>query len=154
YKFIEAPRPELYDLHADSGEQKNIYESKNQFVADSRKLLGITFPGPANQKTGPLPDPKDKIQEQNLLHRALIATQNNRLADAHRALDQVLQLNPKSSLALRQSGEVELQTGDYPQAVAHLKQAREVAPDDPAIWFLLGQALEKMKDFEGARTVL
>ena len=51
-------------------------------------------------------------------------------------------------------GEVELQTEDYPQAAAHLKQAREIAPDDPAIGFLLGQALQKMKDLEGARTVL
>ena len=152
-KFIEAPRPELYDLHTDAGEQKNIYDTNNELVTNSRKLLASVFPSPANQ-TGPLPDPKDKIQEQNLLHRALIATQDDRLADAHRALDQVLQLNPKSSLALRQLGEVELQTGDNQQAVAHLKQAREITPDDSAIGFLLGQALQKIKDFEGARTVL
>jgi len=154
HKFIEAPRAELYDLHADAGEQKNLYDPNNELVANSRKLLGSLFPPPANQPAGPLPDPKDKIQEQNLLHRALIATQDNRFADAHRALNQALQLNPKSSLALRQSGEVELQTGDYQQAAAHLKQAKEVSPDDPAIGFLLGQALDKMKDLEGARTVL
>jgi len=55
---------------------------------------------------------------------------------------------------LRQLGEVELKTGDYEKAAAHLKQAREVAPDDPAVAFLLGQTLQKMKDLEGARTVL
>ncbi len=152
-KFIEAPRPELYDLRADAGEKNNLYDSENEWAANSRKLLATVFPPSANQH-GTLPDPKDKIQEQNLLHRALIATQDNRFADAQRALDQVLQLNPKSSLALRQLGEVELQTGDHQQAVAHLKQAREVAPDDPAIGFLLGQALQKVKDFEGARAVL
>ena len=86
---------------------------------NSRKLLASVFPPAANQPSTSLPDPKDKIQEQNLLHRALIATQDNRFADAHRALDQVLQLNPKSSLALRQLGEIELQTGDYQQATAH-----------------------------------
>ena len=154
-KFIEAPRPELYDLRTDAGEQKNVYDPNSELVANSRKLLASAFPpSPPNQAAVPLPDPKDRIQEQNLLHRALIATQDDRFVDAHRALDQVLQLNPKSSLALRQAAEVELQTGSYQQAAAHLKQAREIAPDDPAIAFLLGQALEKMKDFDGARTVL
>jgi arylsulfatase A-like enzyme/Flp pilus assembly protein TadD len=153
-KFIEAPRPELYDLRVDAGEQKNLYDANNERVANSRKLLASVFPPAANQPSTSLPDPKDKIQEQNLLHRALIATQDNRLADAHHALDQVLQLNPKSSLALRQLGEIELQAGDYQQATAHLKQAKDAAPDDPATGFLLGQALQKMKDFEGARTVL
>ena len=152
-KFIEAPRPELYDLRSDAGAQKNLYDPQNELVANSRKLLASLFPPLANQPSGPLPDPKDKIQEQNLLHRALIATQDNRFADAHSALDQVLKLNPKSSLALRQLGEVELQTADYEQAAAHLKQAREVAPDDPAVGFLLGKARQKMKDFE-ARAVL
>ena len=153
YKFIEAPRPELYNLQGDPAEQKNVYEPKSEVVAEVRKFLANIYPQ-SNQPSNPLPDPKDKIQEQNLLHRALIATQDNRFPDAHQALEQLLQLNPKSSLALRQMGEVELQTGDYPQAAAHLKQAREIAPDDPAIGFLLGQALQKMKDFEGARSVL
>jgi len=153
-KFIEAPRPELYDLRSDAGEQNNLYDPHNELVANSRKLLASVLPPLANQPSGSLPDPKDKIQEQNLLHRALIATQDHRFADAHTALDQVLKLDPKSSLALRQLGEVELQTADYQQAAAHLKQAREVAPDDPAVGFLLGQALQKIKDFEGARAVL
>ena len=153
-KFIEAPRPEFYDLRSDAGEQNNLYDPHNELVANSRKLLASVLPPLANQPSGSLPDPKDKIQEQNLLHRALIATQDHRFADAHTALDQVLKLDPKSSLALRQLGEVELQTADYQQAAAHLKQAREVAPDDPAVGFLLGQALQKIKDFEGARAVL
>ena len=154
-KFIEAPRPELYDLQSDSTEQKNLYEPTSELVATSRKLLADIFPqAQANQPPGPLPDPKDKIEEQNLLHRALIATQDNRFTDAHRALEQVLQLNPKSSLALRQLGEVELQTKDYSSAASHLKQGREISPDDPAIAFLLGQTLQKMNDLEGARTVL
>jgi len=153
-KFIEAPRPEFYDLRSDAGEQNNLYDPHNELVANSRKLLASVLPPLANQPSGSLPDPKDKIQEQNLLHRALIATQDHRFADAHTALDQVLKLDPKSSLALRQLGEVELQTADYQQAAAHLKQAREVAPDDPAVGFLLGQALQRIKDFEGARAVL
>jgi tetratricopeptide (TPR) repeat protein len=150
HKFIEAPRPEFYDLRADPSEQKNIYESENSTVKSSRALLAELHP----QSASALPDPKDKIEEQNLLHRALIAIQNDRFTDARAALEQILQVDAKSALALRLQGEVGLQTGDYEKAAAYLKQAREVAPDDPAVAFLLGQALQKMKDLEGARAIL
>jgi choline-sulfatase len=150
HKFIEAPRPELYDLKPDPGEQKNVYAADNGQVKSSRALLAELHPTPAMT----LPDPKDKIAEQNLFHRALMAIQDSRYGEAHSALDQVLQEDPKSPLALRLSGETELQTGDYEKAAAHLKLARESAPGDPAVAFLLGQALEKTKDFEGARSLL
>ena len=144
-----------YDLRSDAGEQKNLYDPQTELVANlQRQYCGRLYPTPRQTSRGTVSDPKDKIQEQNLLHRALIATQDNRLVDAHHSLEQVLQLNPKSSLALRQMGEVELQSEDYPQAVAHLKQAREIAPDDPAIGFSSRETLQKMKDLEGARTVL
>ena len=150
HKFIEAPRPEFYDLKSDPGEQQNLYSGNSDAIKDSRAMLAELHLAPAMT----LPDPKDKIEEQNLFHRALMAIQDNRYSDAHAALDQVLQQDPKSPLALRLSGETELQAGDYAKAAAHLKLARESAPGDPAVAFLLGQALEKTKDFEGARTLL
>src|SRR6202023_3909898 len=68
-----------------------------------------------------LPDPKDKIEEQNLLHSAMIASDDNRIDQARQALEKVLQLDPKSPTAARQLGELELHTGDYAQAAEHLK---------------------------------
>ena len=150
HKFIEAPRPEFYDLQSDPNEQKNIYAPEAAAVKSSQALLAELHPPP----TSILRDPKDKIEEHNLFHRALIAIQDSRFADATAALEQVLQHDPKSSLALRLLGEAELQTGDYEKAAAHLKQARELAPNDPAVAFLLGQALQKKKDLVGARAVL
>ncbi len=150
HKFIEAPKPEFYDLQSDPGELKNIYAAENETVKHQRALLA-ELPPPASRT---LPDPKDKIEEQNLLHRALIAIQDGRFAAARIALERVLQLDAKSSLALRFIGEAELQSGDYTKSAAHLKQARELAPDDGAVAFLLGQALQKTNDLEGARSVL
>jgi predicted Zn-dependent protease len=109
---------------------------------------------PSPTSSAVLPDPKDKIEQQNLLHKAMIAMQDKRPEEARGALEQVLQLDAKSSLALRQLGELELQTGEYSKAAQHLKRAREAAPDDPAVAFLLGQALQKIKDLGGARSVL
>ncbi len=60
-----------------------------------------------------LPDPKDKIDEQNLLHTAMMASDDNRTDEARQALEKVLQLDPKSPTALRQLGELEFHAGDY-----------------------------------------
>jgi arylsulfatase A-like enzyme/Flp pilus assembly protein TadD len=183
FKFIEAPRPELYDLHSDPGELKNGYEPGNTTVQRFRGMLAQVKPGISGQTSSPgadiegarsdlqalgytsgsnaagasaaaLPDPKDKIEEQNLLHVAMLATDDDREADARAALEKVLLLDSKSPTALRQLGELELKAGDYAKAADHLKRAREVRPDDSTAAFYEGQAREKMRDLAGARDAL
>jgi predicted Zn-dependent protease len=101
-----------------------------------------------------MPDPKDNIEEQNLLHAAMIASEDNRSADARKTLEKVLVLDPKSATALRQLGEIELQSGDYVQSADHLKGALSIRPDDASASFYAGQALEKAHDLAGARDAL
>jgi predicted Zn-dependent protease len=84
----------------------------------------------------------------------MIASEDNRSADARKTLEKVLALDPRSPTALRQLGELELQAGDYVQAAHHLKSASEVRPDDAAASFHEGQALEKTHDLAGARDAL
>ncbi len=179
FKFIEAPKPELYDLQKDPGE----LGPTSEMVQKGRKLLtdlrakkppaaagsaAAASPGAANQlqalgyvaetsstnAPSGLPDPKDKIEEQNLLHTAMIASEDERPAEARSALEKVLQLDPKSPTALKQIGELELKAGEYAKAAAHLKTAREIRPDDATAAFEAGQALEKTDDLAGARDAL
>ena len=185
FKFIEAPRPELYDLHADPRELANRYQPSDPTVQkfhgmlteikakspappsgaavqssqDSSALKALGYQGgngvSANSaEASQLPDPKDKIEEQNLLHSAMIASDDNRTDQAQQALEKVLQLDPKSVTGLRQLGELELHAGDYAKAAEHLKQAREAAPGDATAAFYEGQAREKIGDFAGARDAL
>src|SRR6266481_5747345 len=140
FKFIEAPRPELYDLRADPGELTNNYQPQNSTAQKFRALLAevrAKTPPPSSadaasaaasgandqlkalgyqdhvaagssaaaSEPSRLPDPKDKIEEQNLLHTAMMASDDNRSEEARRALENVLQLDPKSPTALRQLGE-------------------------------------------------
>ena len=116
-----------------------------------RASLAREFPQ-TSAETSKLPDPKDKIEEQNLLHSAMIASDDNRTDQARQALEKVLQLDPKSLTALRQLGELELHAGDYAQAAEHLKRARESGDANAA--FYEGQAREKIGDFAGARDAL
>ena len=156
-KFIEAPRPELYDLQLDASESNNRYQSSDLRVQKSRAMLAELrareAPSGVSQASS-LPDPKDKIEEQNLLHAAMIASDDDRPADARTSLEKVLTLDPRSPTALLQLGELELQAGHYAQAAKHLKGAREVRPDDATASFYEGQALEKAQDFAGARDAL
>ncbi|MCU1302082.1 MAG: hypothetical protein JWQ87_2366 [Candidatus Sulfotelmatobacter sp.] len=186
FKFIEAPRPELYELHKDAGELDNKYEPWSDRVKEFRGMLAalrakeppqnsksavgqgtinelkaLGYLGPADVGSATnvpepslLPDPKDKIEEQNLLHAAMIASEDHRPAEARQALQKVLQLNPKSPTALRDLGELELKAGDYANAAQHLKAAMDARPDDASAAFQEGQALDKLHDLTGARDAL
>src|SRR5207237_8416315 len=93
-------------------------------------------------------------EQQNLLHTAMIASDDDRTADARTALEKVLQLDPKQPTALRQLGELELHAGDFPKAAEHLRAAREVRPEDSTAAFDEGQARQKSGDWLGARDAL
>lgn len=158
-KLIEAPRPEFYDLLADPAESKNLYTAENpQVKARQAELEKWKAKRPeaatSDKSVGTLADPKDKIEVQNLLHRSMLASDDNRSGDARGFLERALELDPTSPTALRQLGELELAAGDYSRAAAHLKRACEVRPEDSTAAYELGQALEKKGDFAGSRDAL
>jgi Tfp pilus assembly protein PilF len=157
-KWIEAPRPELYDLQADPKELKNLYAPDNSKVQAMQAEMAkwkAKLPPPANPaKVETLPDPKDKVEVQNLLHNAMLADDDNRPSDARRFLEKALQLDPASPTAFRQLGELELAAGDFAKAAVHLKRAGELRPDDSTAAFELGQAMEKSGNWPGARDAL
>lgn len=187
FKFIEAPRPELFDLTADSGELRNLYEPWNDEVKKLRGVLaetkvkrnsvqrsrgavdpntveelralgylGFADIGSATNVPEPslLPDPKDRIGEQNLLHTALMAAEDNRPVDARRALQNVLQLNPDSFPALQHLGELQLAAGEYRDAAEILKQAHQIWPGNAAVLYEEGQAWDKAGDTAAAGEAL
>lgn len=158
FKLIEAPRPELYDLHADPGENRNLYQSSSDEIREARSRLmeldtklGLPPLFPPNAS---LPDPKDKIEEANLLHTAMLAQEDERQQDARAALEKVIALDPHSWTALNQLGEIEFTAGEYRKAAEHLKLAAEARPEDPSIAFLEGRALKAAGDLRGARKAI
>jgi len=188
FKFIEAPKPELYDLQADPGELRNNYAPWDGAVQKLRKILAeLSAKSPAPAKTSPatvsagtidelhalgylgsddarsatdvpepslLPDPKDKIEEQNLLHTAMMASEAGQPDKARAALEKVLQLDDRSVLALSQLGRLEMSSGNYAKAAGYLRRAHDARPDDAAAAFEYGQALELSGDLPGARDAL
>ena len=101
-----------------------------------------------------LPDPKDKIQEQNLLHIAMMSSEDGRLADARAALKKLLSIDSASITALTQIGELELTAGNLPEASNYLRRAYVLRPQDSTIAFAYSEALERSHDVPHAREVL
>jgi len=159
FKFIKAPRPELYDLKADPGELHNLYASSGATVEKLSKSLPEV---PANTDSATaqaggspsLPDPKDKIQEQNLLHTAMLASEDGHPEQARGALEKVLQMDSRSPTALLQLGQLELAAGNGAKAADLLRRAREVRPDDATAAFDYARALEMSGDLPHARDAL
>ena len=162
-KFIEAPRSEFYDLKSDPQELKNLYQASGtqpqnkqaELQAELAKWKAKLSASTASaQSTASLPDPKDKVEVQNLLVRSMLANDDGRSAEARGYLEKAVQVDPDSATAFRQLGEIELAAKDYPKAAAHLKRAIQLRPDDSAAAFEAGQALEKTGDYPGARDAL
>ena len=188
FKFIEAPKPELYDLRADPGELRNHYEPWDGTVQKLRRVLAeLSAKSPAPGKSSPgavslstidelhalgylgsadarsatdvpepslLPDPKDKIEEQNLLHTAMMASEDREPNKARVALEKVLQLDESSAIALRQLGRLEIASRNYAKAAGYLRRAQDARPNDATDALEYGRALELGGDLPGARDAL
>jgi choline-sulfatase len=188
FKFIEAPKPELYDLHSDPGELRNSYAPWDGAVQKLRKTLAeLSAKSPVHGKASPaavsagtidelhalgylgsadarsstdvpetslLPDPKDKIEEQNLLHTAMMASEDGQLSKARAAFEKILKLDDRSATVLSQLARLEMASGNYTKAAGYLRRARELHPDDAIAAFDYGRALDLSGDLPGARDAL
>src|SRR4029453_8442302 len=120
FRFIKAPRPELYDVRDDPGERRNVADERpsagaamsgwlekqsgaddiaapEQVDAETReKLQALGYVGLSPSLTVPdvLPDPKDKIQAYEQLKHALALRQAQRDAEAVDPFHKGLGANP------------------------------------------------------------
>jgi len=167
YKYIEAPRPELYNLAADPREQTNLFakSSPNALAlrGDLGKLLASRAPkqpaspadisprtrallaslgylsgGPRSANSGA--DPKDRLAEYRLYENAQIALYNRRLPEAAAILSQLLADDPHNTLARRDLGGTYVEQRLYAKARVCFEQVVAAAPDDYMAQFELGVA--------------
>ena len=181
YKYIEAPKPELYDLAKDPAEQHNIVLSDPERARALRAELGKILasrkqqPAPAgstNPQTEKLlsslgylgrgpdagkkggADPKDRLAEFYLYERASEKMGNRDLSGAAALLKQVLAQDPTNSLARRDLASCYLDLHDYAKARLNFQQVVKAAPQDYPSQFGLGLAAKHLGMTDEARTHL
>jgi hypothetical protein len=169
FKYVDAPKAELYNLAADPKEQMNLIgrdparaQSMRAALAQivthpvsthssnlspqQRALLasnGYVAPGP--KSTAPsLADPKDRLREFNEYEDAQIALYKGHLAEAAAILRKILAADPRNPLARRDLGGIYFEQKQYARARAELEKVAAVAPDDYVTQYQLYLALDQL----------
>jgi Flp pilus assembly protein TadD len=160
-KYIGAPRPELYDLAHDPGEQQDLAARRpddvarlsaalaamrsaerpapraasDPQVAERLRALGYVSGAPAaSDETLELADPKDRI---GLWHRFEEATWADARGDRVTALDSFRALvaaEPRNATFRRTFAAALRRAGRGREATAVLADLETLAPDDPLAW--------------------
>lgn len=154
YRYIRAPRPELYDLATDPGETRNLAGDRPNEVdamdswllehsggeapapatvdAETRRrleALGYVGGTDATAAAGPRADPKDKIAAWEAYKQALALRREGRDEPAVEALRTVLADNPAMRDAWESLGRTLARMGRERKALDALETAVRLAPE-------------------------
>ncbi|HET8772994.1 MAG TPA: sulfatase-like hydrolase/transferase, partial [Thermoanaerobaculia bacterium] len=161
--FIDAPRPELYDVRNDPRETKNVLEERRRrFVAmrqaiaplkraasapapvsaeDAAKLAALGYIGSAAPAEGPLPDPKDKTGVFRELQQAFRFYREGKDAEALAAFDRLLRDEPDMVDLWDVRAKVLFRMGRMDEAIASGKEALRRSPTSATLAVDLAQQL-------------
>ena len=158
WHFVDAPKPELYDLATDPGEKKNLVAEKagpiramkaeverrkSAFVAPAamdeehaKKLASLGYLSMTSAPTGSLPDPKDEIATLGMLKRGLGLAKAGRVAESVAALKELLDRNPRIVDAWEAYAQGLARLGRADEAVAAIRKTVELSPPDRTNYLL------------------
>jgi arylsulfatase A-like enzyme/tetratricopeptide (TPR) repeat protein len=150
YKLIEAPRPELFDLSADPGEETNVFD-RNPAVASRLKARLDRLVAETSQGA-PAPEAADLDQE--TLQRLAALGYVGASAPSGRSGDEGPLADPKDKLrvftAVQEAGEL-IVKDDYAAAARTLESALREDPKMPQALLMLGGAYSELGRNEEAR---
>jgi tetratricopeptide (TPR) repeat protein len=158
---VQKLRKTLAELHAPSSPRDSSTSAAAVPAGTIDELHALGYLGPADARSSTdvpepslLPDPKDKIEEQNLLHATMMATENDEPAKARAALEKLLQSDGASVIGLTMLGRVEMESGNHAQALRYWGKAHALHPEDAALTVDYARAQEAAGDISGASATL
>jgi len=167
YKFIRAPRPELYDLKHDPRELHNIIaelprvaakldRELTQLIDDSRRHEVKAAANPISRETeeslqalGYLAphgeraamegiDPKDGLPLHNKLEDARHFAQQGRWKEAETLLAEIMVVTPRNVSAINVLGLIGIKEGDREKATRYYQQSLAIDPTQFRVYGVLG----------------
>ncbi len=179
YKYIEAPRPELYDLSADPGETNNLFEaeperatmmrsrlaeqveafadsfsSRNQpdpeTIARLRSLGYAASGGKGTPEGAARPDPKDRLHLWTRLEEVILHRGAGDLPNAIAAAFEVLKEDPTNLLALELLASARAEAGERDEAIEIYRRILRIDASRPLSHVLFGNLLWQSGDLDGA----
>jgi arylsulfatase A-like enzyme len=151
YHAIDAPRPELYDVVRDPGERANAVDAnRRQFAAmreeaaryartpqapspvsaeEAAKFAALGYvSAPAAAGEGPLPDPKDRLADLELIRGADAASKTGDFNRAIKTYREVLSRNPRLTDAVTRLATAYEAAGRLPEAVETYRRLLQLNP--------------------------
>ncbi len=149
YHFIEAPKPELYDIAADPGELHNLFAEKKAVAGELRSKLQSVIrdftPGQElAQKTGLDPALAERLKSLGYAAFSGGGDATTKASDLPDPKDR-LQVYDLVSNAMDDS-----QHARYEPAAAKLREALKTEPDSVPANYLLGLNYYRLRDFANA----
>src|SRR5438270_1499409 len=149
YHFIDAPKPELYDLSKDPGETQNLMSQKKAVAEEMRlKLAALIRDYSAGrelaEKTGLDPALMERLKS---LGYAGFSGGGNPTVSNRNLPD------PKDRIQVYElisDAMSESQRGEYAQSTQKLNTALQTEPDSVAVHYLLGLDYYRMRDYENS----
>ncbi len=165
WKYIEAPRPELYDLDDDPEEIKNLIAAESDIAAQMKKILeeiiqkgtgmgsgGRTLTAEEEERLrslgyiqfaggktgGDYPDPKDKIDEMRLYQEAQGHEFSGNFRDAEVLYAKLLDLYPSVPASYINLALIQARQMKFDAAIATLKRGTEAVPNSDILLARLG----------------
>jgi arylsulfatase A-like enzyme/Tfp pilus assembly protein PilF len=153
YHFIDAPKPELYDLTKDPGETQNLFAEKKAIGEEMRaRLAALIRQYSAGEelaeKTGLDPALMERLK--SLGYAGFSGGGSPTITD--RALP-----DPKDRIQLYElisDAIAESQHGEYPGSTEKLNLALKTEPDSVPVRYLLGLNYYRMRDFANSAAQL
>ncbi|MFB3903778.1 MAG: sulfatase-like hydrolase/transferase [Acidobacteriota bacterium] len=150
YKYIDAPRPELYDLTEDPRETRNLYDQQPTIAREYRKelLAFISKYGAGAPEKKPAPTDTDTA-------RKLLALGYLNTGSAKPKTEGSSLLDPKDRIAVFERYHAVLNelsnSRPGPGVLADLRKLKEAAPEVRGIFYLQAWASELAGNLEAAR---
>lgn len=169
FKYIAAPRPELYDVVHDRAEAKNLRDTERRqtvqlsallakisatatppaatVVDDETKAklasLGYVSPSTSAAARGPRPDPKDMAPLFHEFEQATWSLSAGDLASAKKRLEIIVASDPANPVFRTSLARTCRKSGDLDRAIALYRDAVGSNPADADAWYNLATALQE-----------
>ncbi len=177
FLYVRAPTRELYDVVSDPEATRNLAANRGRLadgldgelvqflgrsgtgassqprvdpaVAERLAALGYVGGSVATPRATGI-DPKDRIAIANLLHDAIVAVEDGAFARAIPLLEKVVAGEPDIPIAQLNLGVARARQRQFARAIAPLKRAATLQPDNMRGHYELGLALYETSDLKGA----